>query len=223
MLKVNARIILIIANKVKFKNIIFFTPGKKNMTNNSWESLKEDDDYEICTKYPYQIRRKSDQYIIAENIKDDGYIRCKLNRNDYYKHRLIAIQWIPNPDNLPEVDHINHIRDDNHLENLRWVTHSTNDKNRIIATANTNIKYEYFDKIDDDAIDISDYGKHEFEFYYYVEKEDSFYFYNGKQYRKLHVNIDKRSGSCFVCMNDINNKRVCVYVNKFKKLYGIDF
>jgi len=36
-------------------------------------------------------------------------------------HRIVAEVFIPNPDNLPEVDHINRICDDNRVENLRWV------------------------------------------------------------------------------------------------------
>lgn len=46
------------------------------------------------------------------------YVNGKLTR----LHRLIAEIWIPNPENKPEVDHINRIRDDNRVENLRWVT-----------------------------------------------------------------------------------------------------
>lgn len=41
-------------------------------------------------------------------------------------HRLIAQTFIPNPDNLPDVNHKNCIRDDNHVENLEWCTSKYN-------------------------------------------------------------------------------------------------
>jgi hypothetical protein len=44
-------------------------------------------------------------------------------------HRLVATHYIDNPENKPEVDHWNGKRNDNRVENLRWVTSSENGQN----------------------------------------------------------------------------------------------
>ncbi len=44
-------------------------------------------------------------------------------------HRLLAIQYIPNPDNLTDVDHIDRNRQNNNLDNLRWYSHRQNANN----------------------------------------------------------------------------------------------
>ena len=187
----------------------------------NWIALINHVDYEININYPFKIRKKSNKKIVSESLIN-GYISCNLNGKRYLKHRLIALQFIPNDDseNKTEIDHVNHNKTDNHLTNLRWVSCSDNAKNK---SSHKNIIYEYFDTIDDEAIEITDYGKHKFEFYYFVEKEDSFYFYNGKQYRKLHVNCDKRTVSYYVNLYDITNKLRRICLNKFKRLYGIQF
>ena len=96
-----------------------------------WIELIVDPDYEIYSEYPYQIRKKSNKKIIKESIhKPTGYVRCSLNQKVYRKHRLIAEQFIPNddPNNKSFIDHINHIRSDNRIENLRWCSYSENQK-----------------------------------------------------------------------------------------------
>ena len=184
----------------------------------SWQICVLDSDYEIYDEYPFPIRRIGSDKIISEHLLNNKYFHCRLNNVPLLKHVIIANQFIPNPNNLPCVDHYNHIGVDNRIENLHWVSHSDNNRNK---SSSKGVNYEYFDEINEDSIEISDYGNNSFENYYYSEDDDSFYYYNGKQYRKLHENIDKRNNALFVCMMNNNNKKINVYINKFKKLYGL--
>lgn len=64
-----------------------------------------------------------------------GYKRVGLSKEGVVKwysvHRLVAKAFIPNPNNYPVIDHINTIRDDNRVENLRWTTPKENNQNPL--------------------------------------------------------------------------------------------
>ena len=176
-------------------------------------------DYEILNEYPFTIRKKSNHRVVSESDDGKGYIQVALNGKPYRKHRLIAEQFIPNDDPLhkTEVDHINRNRSDNHIENLRWVSNSENQKNK---TSHCGVEYTFVDDIDVDSIVITDYGKHKFDEYYYDQTVDKFYFWNGIKYRELHINENKK-GLKFVYMKSTEGKTIKVCYAKFKRLYGL--
>ena len=49
-----------------------------------------------------------------------GYLRISLKRKHYHVHRLVAETWIPNPNNLPIVNHKDENKQNNRVENLEW-------------------------------------------------------------------------------------------------------
>lgn len=68
--------------------------------------------------------------VLGKRHDKDGYVTINVRHNKkcltIKEHRLIAQHYIPNPNNYPQVDHINGIRNDNRVENLRWCSHQQN-------------------------------------------------------------------------------------------------
>lgn len=77
-----------------------------------------------------------------------GYFQVQLWKNKEYKtclvHRLVAETFLENPENLPEVNHIDEDKTNNRVENLEWKSRRDNlnhgTRNERIAKANTNGK-----------------------------------------------------------------------------------
>lgn len=86
--------------------------------------------------------------VIGGCLDYDGYIKITLTHPDrsqstFRKARLIAETWIPNPDNKPEIDHLNTVRTDDRVENLRWVSSCENKQNKQTKINRSNTDYGF--------------------------------------------------------------------------------
>lgn len=113
--------------KMNTKKILKEKPKKVKI---KYEPI-DGEEWKSIDKYPsYLISnlgriRKGD--IILNEYDKYGYKIVSVKDKDGKQrsvsvHRLVCEAFIPNPENKPQVDHINTVRNDNRVENLRWVT-----------------------------------------------------------------------------------------------------
>ena len=76
-----------------------------------------------------------DGFLLASPHKDVEYLQVSLWANNcgtsFYVHRLVAQAFLPNPLNLPEVNHIDGDRTNNTLSNLEWVDRQGNAQHAV--------------------------------------------------------------------------------------------
>jgi len=139
-------------NNYKFIKHIDNDKLNNEYTNLQWvkqycrtENLKinklEGEIWKNIINYPdYQISNKGRIKNVITNTlmkiaKQGGYFRISLispegNRKHYYIHRIVAQAFLDNPENKPNVDHIDRNRLNNNLENLRWATNAEQNQNK---------------------------------------------------------------------------------------------
>ena len=193
-------------------------------------TINEYPDYEILNDFPYTIRRKDNHYEVKECInKSNGYASVCINSNKINKHQIIAKQFLPNPNNLPQVDHLNKDRSDYHLSNLRWVSVRENMRNK---SSNNGVSYEFIDNIPDEAIVITHYdlkkerrvfAEKEYYYYYNEETEEDIFYQRitDEVYRIMYINTAK-GGRKFIVTRDVNHTKTTFYIHIFKQQYGLD-
>ena len=75
------------------------------------------------------IAKKGKMYPNASNSK--GYLRVHLGDKHYAVHRLVALAFIDNPANLPQVNHKDGNKQNNNISNLEWCTNIDNKRHAV--------------------------------------------------------------------------------------------
>ena len=103
-----------------------------------WKQIQGYPNYEISICG--QVRNFKTKRVLKQCINHNGYYRVHLSKNNldtiHRVHRLVALNFIPNIDNKECVDHINNLKLDNTISNLRWCTPSENQFNRSLNKNN---------------------------------------------------------------------------------------
>ena len=95
-----------------------------------WKEVPGFPNYEASTHGRFRNKKTKKEFKGYKNHY--GYIVISLGKKRKRMHRLIAVTWIPNddPSNKTTVDHINRVRDDNRVINLRWASKKQQNLNK---------------------------------------------------------------------------------------------
>lgn len=98
----------------------------------TWKAMELYPKYEVSTEG--RIRNSTTHYIYSQRLRKDGYLDFDFffegKKGKKLVHRMVAMCYLDNPLNLPEVNHKNKIKTDNRVENLEWVSREQNMSHR---------------------------------------------------------------------------------------------
>lgn len=107
--------------------------------------------YEVSNWGRVKSIRFGKERILKPFTNKDGYLLVTLSKNGTHKkfqvHRLVALHFLPNPDNLPEVNHKDENKLNNNAENLEWCNRKFNinygTRNKRIGKSNSKKVLQY--------------------------------------------------------------------------------
>jgi hypothetical protein len=96
-----------------------------------WQPIPEHPDYDVSDEGRIRTRKYSPPFIRkTPTNRETGDVQVNLSKDGvpytFNVHRLVAQVFLPNPDNLPEVNHKNWDKTNNYVSNLEWSSKSSN-------------------------------------------------------------------------------------------------
>ncbi len=102
------------------------------MTDNSketWKPIKGYEGFYSVSNFG-RVRNNRNNKLLKLNNNGKGYLFVHLRKNKFnkscYVHRLVLLNFIPNPDSKPECNHKDGNKLNNHMDNLEWNTRREN-------------------------------------------------------------------------------------------------
>lgn len=171
--------------------------------------------YEISITLPHVIRKKGSEKLVNQTLNNAGYFQVNLDGMTYLVHRVIAQQFIENPDNLSDVNHINKHRTDNRIENLEWVSHKNNLKQRKPFKKQQS---EFVDELKSSTIiNIGNYDDHDLSRYYFDYDNNVIYLKQSRGNKFKIVHPTKNGNIQIIALVDQGKKIITRSYNKIIK------
>lgn len=140
-------------------------------------------------KSSYGAYRLHKGKVLSPGVRPDGYLVVSLQEKMFRVHRLVAGAFIPNPDGLPAVNHIDEDKTNNRVDNLEWCDSKYNNNygTARIRARETMLEIGHW----------SGLSKEEYRKKYYQDNKDKSRSYNQKYYQDNKDKIKDRVKSYY--------------------------